>query len=207
MHVTKSVVFGLVSLVCSIDATKATGKPVLAKRQQIMASVTNDGCTAVCYDLSNLDNGLDSECEVWCTEGFSTKMPVTSTSTSTVISTVTTSAEAALNRRTVVSATNGDCTAICWDLMPGTECDVQCSSDFQTKMPGNVVHPSGANGSIACIDLPRTRIFSTPSHSTLHTYADFSFLQYPVKPLVQLTSMLVRTFRVCSSLLLVAEVV
>ncbi|KAF6219156.1 hypothetical protein HO133_004981 [Letharia lupina] len=190
MRVTKSVVFGLVSLVCTINAIEATGKPVLAKRQAVV-TVTNDGCTAICWDLSSSDLGTGTDCDVYCSEGFSTTMPATSTSTSVVISTVTSSSktalnqptvvsstggdcsavctgnldegdidcgfdcggsfytampttstsksiptsEVALNRRTVISATSGDCTAICWDLMPGTECDVQCKSDFRTEMP------------------------------------------------------------------------
>ncbi|KAL9076274.1 MAG: hypothetical protein Q9161_000990 [Pseudevernia consocians] len=148
MRMIKSVVFGLVSLVCTVNATKTTGKPVLAKRQAVV-TVTNNGCTAVCWDLSSSDLGKGIDCDVYCDGGFSTSMPATSTSTSTststVISTVTSFTKAALNPRTVISTTNGDCIAICWDLMPGTECDVQCSSEFKTKMPGNVAHPSGAN--------------------------------------------------------------
>lgn len=141
MRITKSVVFGLMSLGCTVKAIKANGKPVIAKRQAAV-TVTNNGCTAVCEDVSNMDEG--TQCEVYCSGGFSTSMPATSTATSVTTSTVT---KAALNQRTVVSAVNGDCTAICWDLMPGTECDVQCSSDFKTKMPGNVAHLRGANGS------------------------------------------------------------
>ena len=46
--------------------------------------------------------------------------------------------DAVQHKRTVVSAVKDDCTAICWDLMPGTECDIQCKSDFKTQMPGNI---------------------------------------------------------------------
>lgn len=147
MRVSKTVVFGLMSLVCTVSATKVTGKPVLAKRQALV-TVTNKDCTAVCY-------ASGAECDVWCQKYGSTDLttmfPATSTSTSTstftVMSTVYPSSEPPLNQRTVVSAVDGDCTAVCWDLMPGTECDVQCSSDFKTTMPGNVAHPSGANDS------------------------------------------------------------
>lgn len=150
MRVAKGVLFGLVGLFSSVDASTVTPKPVLAKRQTAV-TVTNDGCTAICWNLPGLsEDWTGTDCDVYCSGGFSTNIPATSTSTSistsTAISTVTSSVKAALNQRTVVSATNGDCTAICWDLMPGTECDVQCSSDFKTKMPGNVAHPSGANG-------------------------------------------------------------
>ena len=195
MRVTDSAIFGLVSLVCTVNATKAIGKPVHAKRQAV-ATVTSNGCVAVCEGSLSNNKGVD--CEVYCTGISSTATSTsTSTTTSTVISTVTSKARAALNRRTVVSASNGachetcsineaegdfdcgwscdadfstlmpatsttkaplhqrtvvsavdgDCTAICWDLMPGTECDVQCSSDSKTEMPGNIVHPSGANSS------------------------------------------------------------
>ncbi len=245
MRVTKPVVFSLVSLVCTVNATNANPKPILAKRQAIV-TVTSNGCTAVCVDHSDI--GMDPECEVFCDRGFSTEVPAASTSTltlgptpmTTVTLTVTRStakrpsavttetvtrpsiakrpsavtpsiakrpsavtpsiakrttnpsvnqgttitatnsvcsetcsidlekgdfdcsfecdvdlptpmpasptSKAVLDRRSVVSFVDGDCTAICWDLMPGTECDVQCSSDFKTMFPGNIAHSSGANG-------------------------------------------------------------
>ena len=34
-----------------------------------------------------------------------------------------------------MTVTNNGCTAICWNMMSGTECDVQCGRDFSTHMP------------------------------------------------------------------------
>ena len=200
MRVNPSVVFVLVSPVFSANATRASGKPVLAKRQTVTAS--NNGCTAVCKDYGPLLGGV--QCDVSCGESSLTAVPTTSTSTSTrkstrtstrtstVISTVTSKPKTAsnqrstvshpkggchetcsvneaegdydcyftcnadfatiqapsiltqmvvsdpvLHQRTVVSAVAEDCTAVCWDLMPGTECDIQCEGDFKTRMPGN----------------------------------------------------------------------
>lgn len=238
MLVTKSVVIGLVSLGCTANATKATSKPVLAKRQATV-TVTNNGCTAVCYNVSNVKlwAGPNEKpeppgsmlCEVSCDGGLTTQIlstptptsPSKSISTSTVTSTVTSKAaleqrmhisttedgctasctldeeegdwdcsihcegnwsdsstsmpntftstptvtsttQAALEQRTVITATNGDCTAVCWNLMPGTECDVQCSSDFKTEMPGNVAHPSGANSSHHLAVIFQAQEFSRP---------------------------------------------
>lgn len=194
MRVTQSVAVGLVSLLCTVNASRATAKPVLAKSQVgQQVTVSQNGCTAVCMD--NQDEFWASSCEVYCDQTSSTKMPATSTYTSTlrstVTSTVTSKAKAtltkpsvvsantgachetcsvneaegdidcsfscdadfstampvALHQRTVVSAVQDDCTAVCWDLMPGTECDVQCSSDFKTAMPGNTAHSNCANHS------------------------------------------------------------
>ena len=33
------------------------------------------------------------------------------------------------------TTTQGTCTAVCWDLLPGTGCDVQCRESGITKMP------------------------------------------------------------------------
>lgn len=230
MRITKSVVFGLLSLLYTVNATKATGKPVLAKRQTVV-TVTTDGCTAVCVDLSSVNLGGGTECDIFCDGGSTTSLLATatpvspcvisSTATSTATTTtkaalaprtvtaidfddisvhcdidkdetvciaeglpdgpITTTIEPALNPRTLVSATEGDCKALCWDLKPGsTECDVQCSSDIKTEASGNVAHPSGANGShhLALIFeaqrtsrshvLPRfvRRILTTDLHST-----------------------------------------
>lgn len=71
-------------------------------------SVVGD-CTAVCKD------DLFNDCTVDC--------PPTPT------------AKAVLQKRSVVTVTNDGCTAVCWDMMPGTECDVQCSGGFATHMP------------------------------------------------------------------------
>ncbi|CAF9926990.1 hypothetical protein IMSHALPRED_007093 [Imshaugia aleurites] len=179
MLVTKSVVFGLMSLAYTVSATKVTGKPILAKRQAAV-TVTNGDCTAIC-------DAVTSDCDVWCQEMGSTALITTISATSTSMSTVTptvtpmvtatvtttnsqctevcdldvlegeidcsfecdigfsttmpsipestSSTRAALNQRTVFSTVHDDCTAVCWNLMPGTECDVQCSGDFKTKMP------------------------------------------------------------------------
>ena len=141
MRVTNSIVFGLVSLTCTVSAAKAPGKPVLAKRQALVTA-TKDGCTAVCVDLSDMGLGQGTDCDVYCTGGFSTTLPAKSTSTSTKI--VTTTTKAALHQRTMTLG-GGDCIATCWDLMPGTECDVQCKGDFEAEKPGNLAHISGAN--------------------------------------------------------------
>ena len=198
MRVTKSVVFGLVCLVCTADSSKATGRPFPAKRQEIV-TVTSSGCTAVCA-ANYWDAGEAVGCDVDCDDSSWPKTPATSTPkstststststyTSTVVSTVTSkprpalnqrsvastkqgacyetcsineeegdydcyfscnadfstvitatsTSAAALHQRTVVSTIEDGCTAICWDLMPGTECDVQCSSNSKTEMPGNI---------------------------------------------------------------------
>lgn len=197
MRVTQSVAFGLVSLVCTINASITTAKPVLAQRQGPEVTVSQNGCTAVCIDSPI--QGLGYSCSVYCDQASSTKTPATSTYTSTVrstvrstvTSTVTSKAKTTLTQPSVVSAKAGacqetcsineaevdidcsfscgadfstampvarhqrkmvsavqdDCTAVCWDLMPGTECDVQCSSDFETAMPGNTAHSSGGTHS------------------------------------------------------------
>ena len=254
MRVTESVIFGVVGLVSSVNATEATGNPVLAKRQTV--TVSSDGCTAVCNAYGPKGSGV--HCIASCDEASSTKMPSTSTSTSTstltstVIKTLTTKAkststtkhasnqptmtsnsdacqeicsineaegefacifecnvdfsttmpptpisdaalhqrtvasnsddcqytcainnaegnfdcgfscyadlsatipptpisDAALYQRTVVSAVEDDCTATCWDLMPGTECDILCSSDLKTEIHGNIILSCGANNTV-----------------------------------------------------------
>ena len=198
MRLNESLVFGLVSLLCTIDATKSPSKPALAKRQEPVTGISGP-CTAICQKVSSMGLGTASECDVYCTDDgeddddYATTYSPTSTVTSTVttttkaildqrtVSTDTNSpcqptcsmdldkgdldcdfsrdfsapvlephppqrtTEAAFNRRTVTSVVQGDCTAVCWDLMPGTECDVQCSSAVETTMPGNITHSSGTN--------------------------------------------------------------
>ena len=315
MRLTNPVVFGLVSLVCSVNATKANGKPVLAKRQA-MVTVTHNGCTAICVDYGK---DLGTECDVLCDEASSSKEPATSaynfphtltstlratatlksntplnestvvstsngpcgtactynlaedrydcytqcdtmymtmptksthTSTSTLRATVTSNtkpplnqstvvstsnnachqtcsvnkaegdidcyftcdvgfskrmlptptSDAALHQRTVVSATQDDCTAVCWDLMPGTECDVQCSSEFKTDMPGNISQISGTHDFNRLVLIPEARVLLEPiSLMHLTTCADKSS-QYSEKPLISPVLRLVRYFKVCLSL-------
>ena len=148
MRVSKSIVFGLVSLVCTVNATQVMGN-VLAKRQSTITSTVimtgtppststtidgwsdDDCCIAICL-ISDED---DWDCQ-FIFPPASSSLPATLTSPA-----LPTSDAASVEPREQISGTFGDCTALCWDLMPGTECDVQCASDFKTKMPGNVASP------------------------------------------------------------------
>lgn len=109
MHCTNLVVVGLVSLVCTIATTQAKGKPALAQR---LYTTKQGACTAVCKD------NLMEDCDVTCAP-TPTRGP---------------QAPAGLHKRGVVTVTNNGCTAVCWDLSPGTECDVHCSGGFATTL-------------------------------------------------------------------------
>ncbi|KAL9134068.1 MAG: hypothetical protein Q9175_004755 [Cornicularia normoerica] len=54
MRITKSVVFGLVSLVCTVTATKVAGKPVLAKRQELVTVTVVNGVPSKAAHIANL---------------------------------------------------------------------------------------------------------------------------------------------------------
>ena len=153
MRVSKSIVFGLMSLVCTVNATQARGT-VLAKRESTITSTVmmigtppsvtltpftsviiddwsdDDCCIAVCL-ISDED---DWDCQFIFPPESSPSVPATLTSPA--LPTSDAHMLASVEPRENFSGTFGDCTALCWDLMPGTECDVQCSSDFKTKMPG-----------------------------------------------------------------------
>ena len=159
MLLNKSLVFGLLSLLYTVDAIKSPSKPALAKRQDAFTA-TNGICTAVCKELASMGPSKATECDVYCSEDDEDDDDysiITLSPTSTVTSTVTTTTkavlkqrdmmttEAPLNRRSIYSTVQGDCTVVCWDLMPGTECDLQCSSAVKTEMPGNVTHSCGSN--------------------------------------------------------------
>ena len=106
---------------------------------------TDHDCNAVC----SISDELDFECEpISSSTFFISQRPPNPTG----------DARAALKQRGV-TITNGDCTALCWDLMPGTECDVQCSSEFKTEMPGKIAPSSHLAPSLPAPALPTTPTF------------------------------------------------
>ena len=101
-----------------------TSKPKAASTQRTVVSDTIGGCHQTC-SINEAEGDFD--CYFSCNEDFATTIGPTPV------------AEAVLHQRTVVSVTHDDCTAVCWDLMPGSECDIQCtSSDLKTQIPGNI---------------------------------------------------------------------
>lgn len=148
MCVSKSMVFGLASLVCTIKATQVMGN-VLAKRGStikstvIMTGTPPSTSTAGSDDDYGIAVCLIADEGDWdCQFNFPT-VPLSSVSATLTSPLPTSDAHtvASVKQREQVSGTFGDCTALCWDLMPGTECDVQCSSDYKTKIPGKVARP------------------------------------------------------------------
>ena len=98
-----------------------SGKTALEKRSVV--TVTNNGCTAVCWDKTH-----GNDCNVNCGDDFSTHLhlPTPKPSPAPHVH--------ALHKRGH-TATGKGCTAVCWDLKPGTGCDVQCRESGITKMP------------------------------------------------------------------------
>ncbi|KAM0798609.1 hypothetical protein BDR22DRAFT_912413 [Usnea florida] len=87
------------------STTTVTGEvPTTTSTSTEVISSSSSDCVYTCsadYELGDFDCGFE------CGGSPSTSMPVTPTST-----------EAVLAQRTVISAVDGDCTAVCWDLMP-----------------------------------------------------------------------------------------
>lgn len=88
-----------------------------------VVTVTKDGCTAICWD----GRSSSRECDVNCGDDFATHM---------VLPTPKPTPLPALHKRGA-TVTIDDCTAVCWNQMPGTGCDVQCRASGITKMPAS----------------------------------------------------------------------
>lgn len=99
-------------------APETSPKSVLHKR--VMVTVTNNGCTAVCWDTTP-----SPACDIQCKGGFAAQVP---------LPTPKPTIKPFLQRKGLTT-TNGDCTAVCWDQYPGTGCDIQCRDASITKMP------------------------------------------------------------------------
>jgi len=97
---------------------RATQNPALEKRG--IVTVTNDGCTAVCWN-----NNPSPACDLQCDGGFAAQV---------ALPTPKPTLKPVLQPRGLTTTRDG-CTAVCWDQYPGTGCDILCHDTSVTKMP------------------------------------------------------------------------
>lgn len=97
---------------------RPTPKPVLEERG--IVTVTNDGCTAVCWN-----NEPSPACDIQCDGGFAAHV---------ALPTPKPSLKPVLQPRGLTT-THGGCTTVCWDQYPGVGCDILCHDTSITKMP------------------------------------------------------------------------
>lgn len=84
-------------------------------------TVTNGGCTAVCW--GNVEP--KPNCDIQCSGGFAAQV---------ALPTPEPMSKPMLQQRGLTTTHDG-CTAVCWNQSPGTGCDILCHDTSITKMP------------------------------------------------------------------------